>query len=283
MTIATEFHDWSAQPSADAHRLKDGSPALKRIRDHHLARWGGQSLSVPSLFQPRPIKGGTRPSAHAGCAVDIRWQDPGPGRHVVEAEILPFYIDNSHELHIQAIHDYVGCRVWRAHRSHDANGGWKRQRPGSHDGNMGNPTSQWLHIEINGTGWHDDRPVEAMLNIGNSAAPVAVSEVSLDGFPPTDLRNGVFGLFPLNTAKAHIKRRDSGDLVLYAQAVIFHKAGGAIDMDSDFGEQTANRVSDVQRFFALPIHGEVDAATWGVIDLLATQPLDTQPRPDVAA
>ena len=54
-------------------------------------------------------------------------------------------------------------------------------------------------------------------------------------------------------------------------------------MDSDFGQQTVNRVSDVQRFFALPVHGEVDAATWGVIDLLATQPSNSQPRPDVAA
>ena len=283
MTIATEFHDWSAQPSADAHRLNDGSPALKRIRDHHLARWGGQSLSVPSLFQPRPIKGGTRPSAHAGYAVDIRWQDPGPGRHVVEAEIPRSTSTTATSCTSKRSTTTWDAGAWRAHRSHDANGGWKRQRPGSHDSNIGNPTSQWLHIEINRTGWHDDRPVEAMLNIGNSAAPVAVSEVSLDGFPPTDLHNGLFGLFPLNTAKAHIKRRDIGDLVLYAEAVIFHKAGGAIDMDSDFGEQTANRVSDVQRFFALPIHGEVDPATWGVIDLLATQPLDTQPRPDVAA
>ena len=269
MTIATEFHNWSDHPSADAHRLKDGSPALKRIRDHHLARWGGKSLSVPSLFQPRPIVGGSKPSAHAGCAVDIRWQDPGPGREVLEREILPFYIGNSQELHVQAIHDYVGSRVWRAHRSHDANGGWKPQKPGSHGGKMGDPSAQFLHIEVNRTGWHDDRPVEEMLN-GHVTRIVEVNGASLAGFPPTDLRNGVFGLFPLNPTKPHIRSGDHGDLVLYAQAVIFHKAGGGIDMDSDFGQQTVGRISDLQRLFAMHVHGEVDATTWGAIDFLAT-------------
>ena len=261
MTVANEFHNWSDDPSEDAHRLQDGSPALKHIRDYHLQRWGGMSLSVPSLFQPRPIDGGTAPSAHAGCAVDIRWKDPGPGRDVVVREILPFYIDNSLELHIQAIHDYVGCRVWRANRSHNEAGGWKTQTP---DGTMGKASSQWLHLEINRAGWHDDRPVEAMLGGGPPPG------LPLGGLH-TDLLNGVFGLFPLNPKKDHQQKGDKGDLVLYAQCVIFHKAGGAIDRDSDFGQQTVTRVMDVQRLFEMPTHGEIDGPTWATIDFLASR------------
>ena len=130
---------------------------------------------------------------------------------------------------------------------------------------MGKASSQWLHLEINNSGWHDDRPVEAML--GGGPPPGG----SLEGFPPTDLLNGVFGLFPLNAKKEHQQKGDKGDLVLYAQCVIFHKAGGAIERDSDFGQQTVTRVMDVQRFFDLPVHGEIDGPTWATIDFLASQ------------
>jgi hypothetical protein len=266
MTIASEFHDWSVHPSEDARRTKDGSPALKHVRDYHLQRWGGVSLSVPSLYQPRPVDGGTKPSAHAGCAVDIRWQDPGPGRDIVVREMLPFYIGNSQELHVQAIHDYVGCRVWRANRSHDDAGGWRTQDVGSHGGKMGMSWAQWLHFEINASGWHDDRPVESMLGVGGGE-----EEISVLDFPPTDLLNGLWGLFPLNQKKPHTKIGDKGDYVMYPQCVIFHKAGGAIQRDGDFGQQTLTRVMDLQRFFDLPVHGEIDSVTWDVIDFLATQ------------
>lgn len=259
MTVATEFHNWSDHPSEDAARLQDGSPALKRIRDHHLARWGGKSLSVASLFQPRPIGKDGPPSAHAGCAVDLRWADPGPGRQIVETEMLPFYIDNSLELHIQAIHDYVGCRVWRANRSGDVHGGWKEQPLGSHEGNMGNPKSQWLHLEINQSGWGDDRTVEAML--GGAVVP---GERLV-----TDLANGVFGLFPLNPEKGTLRVGDEGDLVMYAKCVIFHKAGGAIERTARFDEPTRGRVVDVQRLFSLGESGEIDPPTWGALDFLA--------------
>jgi hypothetical protein len=259
MSIATEFHNWSDHPSEKAKSTMQGSPALKRVRDYHLARWGGISLSVPSLYQPRTINNTTRLSAHAGCAVDLRWANPGPGRDIVVREMLPFYIGDSHELHIQAIHDYVGCRVWRANRSGDANGGWKTQPKGSHDGNMGNPSSQWLHLEVNLTGWDDDRPVEDMIGagLGDGTGPI------------TDLDHGFFGLFPLDRAKPSLTVGDKGDHVRYAQSVIFFKGGGAIELDSDFGQQTRTRVMDLQRVFAMKESGD-DPATWGALDFLAT-------------
>ena len=273
MTVAKEFHNWSDHPSAEARRRKDGSPALKRIRDFHLARWGGKSESAPTLWQPRNIGKTNRLSAHAGCAVDLRWGNPGPGRRVVLDEMLPFYIGNSLELHIQAIHDYVGCRVWRAHRSGDANGGWKRQPQGSHDGNMGNPASQWLHLEVHPSGWGDDRSVEQMLG-GVVPPPIVVPSPAVVppvAVPPiaTDLPNGVFGAFPLNAAKGTLRVGDQGDLVLYAKCVIFHKAGGAIERTDRFDEPTRGRVVDVQRLFSLAQSGEIDQSTWGALDFLA--------------
>jgi Glycosyl hydrolases family 25 len=91
------------------------------------------------------------------------------------------------------------------------------------------------------------------------------------GFVQTDLKSGLFGLFPLNPNKPLTKLGDRGDLVLYAQSVIFFKAGGAIELDSDFRTQTRNRVRDVQRLFDQPDSGEIDRATWGAIDFLAGQ------------
>jgi|GEM_PF-3444132 len=278
MAIATAFHNWSDHPHAQAQKTRRGSPALMRIRDHHLARWGGRSLSSSSLFDFRLLDNG-KPSPHAGCAVDLRWEDPGPGRAVVLNEMLPFYIGNSRELHIQAIHDYVGCRVWRANRSHDANGGWKTQRQGSHSGNMGNPRSQWLHLEVSPDGWGDDRPVEEMLGVAGQVVPDIVPRGGrttvlrrTEAAPiVTDLRAGMFGLFPLDPAKPRRVLGDRGDHVLYAQSVIFFKGGGAIRLDADFNEQTRTRVMDLQRVFGLEDDGRIGRDTWGAIDFLAVR------------
>ncbi len=265
MAIATTFHSWSDHPHLEAQAKSIGSPCLKTIRDFHLARWGGISLTASSLFQLKFLSNG-KPSAHQGCAVDLRWANPGPGRTVLETEILPFYIHNSEELHIQAIHDYVGCRVWRANRSHDIRGGWKTQEQGSHDGNMGNPSSQWIHLEVSKDGWGDTRSVQEMLT--SALPPQPRRETMLTGLL-TDLKSGHFGLYPLNRDKPRLIFGDVGDFVLYAQAVIFFKGGGAIERDSRFGSQTRTRVLDVQTFFGLELTAEIDVPTWGALDLIA--------------
>lgn len=264
MTVATEFHNWSDNPSETAKQRQDGSPALKRIRDFHLARWGGESLSAPSLYNPRKIRGGTKMSAHAGSAVDLRWQDPGPGRSRLVDEILPFYIANSQELHIQAIHDYVGCRVWRANRSSDEHGGWREQERGSHDGKMGDPSAQWIHLEINRTGWDDRRSVEEMLR-------GAVTPTPTNGSVRDRLRGGDFGDFPTIADKPRLRIGANDDFVCYAQAVIFHRFGGGIAMDGDFGNQTKGRIMDLQRHFGLEVGGGIGPNTWATLDRLAVQ------------
>lgn len=237
MTVSTEFHNWSDHPHGGAARAKRGSPALMRIRDHHLRRWGGQSVSSASLYDFRLLESG-KPSPHAGCAVDLRWFKPGPGREVVEREMLPFYIDNSVELHIQAIHDYVGCRVWRAHRSGDANRGWKTQKKGSHGGNMGNPESQWLHLEINRSGWDDDRPVEEMLGVASvqidGTKSVVASDKRIVDAPPSD---------PFDLSR-NVK---DPHRVRWLQTILNERGWGKIAVTGTFDAATETAVKVMQR------------------------------------
>jgi hypothetical protein len=87
--------------------------------------------------------------------------------------------------------------------------------------------------------------------------------------PVWDPRNGKFALWPL-AVKPRLGPLAQGDAVLYLQAVIFHKAGGNIAMDGQYGNQTMSRVMDLQNFFGLTVDGWVGPQTWKVVDALAT-------------
>ncbi len=83
--------------------------------------------------------------------------------------------------------------------------------------------------------------------------------------PAGDPVNG----YPEQANKPVLSRGAKSALVLYAQVVIFYKAGGSISMDGQFGEQTEARVKDFQRFFGLEDDGKIGKNTWGLIDMLA--------------
>jgi len=53
--------------------------------------------------------------------------------------------------------------------------------------------------------------------------------------------------------------------------VIFFKAGGDIQLNSDFDNQTQKRVTDAQRTFGRSETGEIDSATWRIIDFLTAK------------
>lgn len=156
MAIATEFSDWQRSSAKPGRAPYDRcSPNLDAIGRYLRARWGGQSLGC---YVVRPVVGGSRPSSHSyGAALDWRYANPGPGRDVLLRDILPWLVNHSAELGIQALHDYVGSRIWRANRSGDANGGWKKQSPGSQ---MGQSWAQWIHVEVHPDAWADGRSVE---------------------------------------------------------------------------------------------------------------------------
>jgi hypothetical protein len=150
----TKYTNWQdgRKPGVPYTRL---SPALAVLLEYLLKRWGGQSLGG---YGVRPIRGGVAYSSHSfGAAFDWRWENPGPGRQVVEDTIIPWLIGNSHELGIQAIHDYRGCRIWRSMRPGSIPG-WQIQKPDGYG--MGQAWAGWLHIEVCAQDWGNSTAVE---------------------------------------------------------------------------------------------------------------------------
>lgn len=148
------------------------SPINTTWNAYLLNRWGGQNLGC---YAARPVVGGSSPSTHgSGAANDWRYQDPGIGRSRMLNEVMPWLINNSRELGLQAIHDYVGCRIWRppgtsgrpSQPSPDS--GWRQQTPGSQ---MGQSWALWLHLECLNTRWNDTRSVNEMLGAASGQPP----------------------------------------------------------------------------------------------------------------
>lgn len=253
LAVLNKFDNWQAKkPGAP---FNAAAPNLVSLRKYLVEKYGGQNLGI---YGNRPVTGGTSPSSHAfGAAMDWRYQNPGPGRAVCMNEIVPFLINNSAELGVQAIHDYFGAQVWRAGR------GWLAQRPGSHGGSMGRSWATWLHIEVHPDFWSDGRSVMEKIGFKPVQNPEEVA------FPPFDPRSGKFGLWPLAKNKPTIRIGARGDAVKYFQGVIFNKAGGGIVVDGNFGPQTDKRVKDLQAFFVKKTDGVVGPVTWQIIDFLA--------------
>lgn len=246
MTVATRFFSWQSgiRPGPPYDK---GSPNIRAIRDYVLKRWGGQNLGSGVVV--RPIRGGSSWSSHAfGAAFDWRYTDPGPGRKLLEAEVLPWLIDNSHELHVQRIHDYDAKDYWQAGK------GWTGRSPGQGWG--------WLHIETHPDGYFDATPVEE--RIGAQPLPPPIVEIP---FAPD---RAVWGLWPWNKNKPTITVGDRGEVVRYLQGVLKVKAGQQLGpIDGIFGERTAAAVKAVQGFFELRPDAIVGPKTWPVIDWIA--------------
>lgn len=255
LTVLNKFDNWQVRkPGAP---FNTSSPNLLSLRKYLVEKYGGQNLGI---YGNRPVTGGTAPSSHAfGAAMDWRYQNPGPGRAVCMNEVVPFLINNSAELGIQAIHDYFGAQVWRAGR------GWLAQRPGSHGGSMGRAWATWLHIEVHSDYWSDGRSV--MEKVGFSA----IDNPEEVAFPPFDPQNNHYGLWPLAKNKPVIRIGARGDAVRYLQGVIFNKAGGGVVVDGSFAAQTDRRVKELQKFFGRKADGVVGPETWQIIDSLTTK------------
>jgi hypothetical protein len=162
VTVQTSFTSWQTDPKQPDPRTC--APICLSWMRYLLDRWGGANLGC---YANRPIVGGSSLSTHAsGAATDWRYANPGPGRGVLLAEVLPLFIDSSKELGVQAIHDYVGCRIWRPPgqsgrpTAPSPECGWKQQSPGSQ---MGQPWATWIHLECLPARWDDSRSVEQML------------------------------------------------------------------------------------------------------------------------
>lgn len=239
-TIETEFYNWQRHTPAPDPAYRSLSPNLDALGDELSKRWAMEYLGG---YGWRPIRGGSSPSSHGfGAAIDLGYRTVG--RTVALSEILPFLLDLSEELGVQAVHDYYGSRIWRAGR------GWKAQTPSSTTG-MGQSWATYFHIETSRDRWADSTPIPNRLGSTPIPAPV-----------PIPNPGGPF-------MHATIKLGDVNADVFAAQVILRHRAGQAIVCDGVFGQQTDKAVRNVQAFTGNTVDGIVGPKTWGVLDFLA--------------
>ena len=234
---------WSAQPSADAHRLKDGSPALEADPLPPSRRAGtAQSLSV-AIAGPAAVRSKEDVAVSARrmrCGHPPAGPRPRPSRR--RSGDPPVLYRNSHELHIQAIHDYVGCRVWRAHRSHDANGGWKRQRPRQSRRQHGQSNlAMAAHRDQPHRDGTTTDPPKPCSTLPPAQHPVRSARSRSRRSAHRSAQRHLWAVPAQHGQAAHQAARQRLTVRSTCRPSIFHKAGGDIDMDTHFGQQTANR------------------------------------------
>jgi len=216
----TNWHD-GRKPGAPWNAA---SPNLKAIYDYCHARWGLANLGC---YGVRPIRGGTRWSAHAfGAAWDMGYRN-GPSRDTIVNEVIPFLESNADRLGIQRIHDYMAKRYWQSGK------GWINRPPG--DG------YDWLHIETTAEAWADGRSVEERLGEPAPAPAPAGWETCRLG----DRGDNVKAVQEVLRAAGY-KNSTSKKLIV---------------VDGEFGPNTDRRVKQYQEANGLTVDGIVGPQT----------------------
>jgi hypothetical protein len=215
-----------------------------------VSEWGGQPLGTSDY--DRPIRDGTVPSAHSyGAATDWRYEPnwlPGTNptpvpRKVIVDELIPWLINNSLELRIDSIHDYVGDRIWHAGRTmylDDAHTRWWKDQNGAGAG-MGESWARYLHIETTLPGFKDTTVILERPGIADPHPPPPPKPPTGDTVnwnPTATTVTGVKDAPPVNTTVAN----QNNDWAMIA----FLKA--------------------IQKMAGLPITGKYDQATANVVD-----------------
>lgn len=153
MTINVgEFTNWQAKGDAAHDLFPTCSPNLVLIGAELKARYGTANLGCKGV---RTNRAGTSDSTHSfGAAKDESFRlVPATDKRRVMLEAIEWLKQNSKELGIQAIHDYLGSRIWRSNR--DANvypDGWKIQAKDA--SGMGQTWADWIHVEVHERGWY---------------------------------------------------------------------------------------------------------------------------------
>ena len=88
--------------------------------------------------------------------------------------------------------------------------------------------------------------------------------------PPTDLFNGVWGLWPLSVKKPELRVGSMGDAVLYVQSVIFHCAGGGIAATRSSVSTRSDGCAICNVSSASTPTARSARGTWPIVDGLAT-------------
>lgn len=249
--IQTQFFNWSnsgMNPLSPPWNIC--SPNLALIRSHITIRMGG-GYSV-GCHGDRPIRGGTLPSAHAyGSAFDWRYEPASatslavPRKAIVEY-LLPWLIKHSAELHIDAIHDYYGDRIWRAGRTPNIDEAytlWWKKQYGAGEG-MGESWATYLHIETHRQGWSDTAPI---------ANRIAVPTLIYDA-PPYEP-----DYLCLNCPVDQDRTR-------WLQTILNQWFGATLTVDGSFGPATEAAVKAMQVTLRVIVDGIYGRQTATVLD-----------------
>ena len=267
-TMTVTFFDWQRAtfpPGVAPYNTL--SPNLIAVRHELETRHGGTRLGG---YGVRPVRNGTDPSSHGfGAAINHRIE---PRERLLQA--VDWLIANHVRLGIQAIHDYVGCRIWHANRypGKPMEAWWRPQRPNPANG-MGQSWATYLHIETDRLNWGNNVPVHLRDLVNPLPPPVEPKPTVL--FDPA---KGVWGLYPLNKNKltirevTHTAATDEAEaLCLYLQWVLRLKASQNIKPDGDFGPSTGDAVERFQTYLGLHVDRVVGPQTWAWIDRLASR------------
>lgn len=260
--MSVTFYNWQAglQPGVPYTRL---SPNLVALREELGKRFGGYSLGG---YGVRPIRGSTTVwSSHSfGAAIDWRLDD-----NSARAAAMAWLVDHHAVLGVQAVHDYFGCRIWRANRyPGQPTSTWWRPQTASTTTGMGQAWAKYLHVETDRSNWSNTTPVSQRL----------------DPTPPTDSplvfdpARGLWGTWPTDPAKPRLTRTDTSvdtrehDATRYLQGVLRYRAGLAVAVDGDYGPKTEAAVRAFQQARGLTVDGVVGVRqTWPAVDRLAGQ------------
>lgn len=245
MTLA--FHNYQRNPIDN----KRPSPALLELAEYAAMRWG---CTNSGIYGKRTVRGGEALSTHwSGAALDLNYSIPG--RDVAVNDMLPLFTNFTEKTGIQAVHDYVGGRIWRIGRDPR----WRPQLASTSTG-MGQSWARWFHIEIHPSFFDDATPFDQKI-MGSPPPPA--------GWPPFNPAAGQFSLWPLSTSKPMIQVGARGDAVKYVQGVLRSKLNYAIGVDGVFGNITRDNVIWFQATQGLKTDGIVGPITWGRIDAVA--------------
>lgn len=214
------------------------SPNLRLLVNYLIAQHGGSDLGC---WGPIPIGATYIRSHYHGAAVDYRYANPGRGITHGQTVILPWLINNSRELGIQAIHDYYSARIWRAKRTpneSDAHTLWWKTQPVERG--MGARWATYFHIETNREQWDVTVPIDMRL-----------------GKPPEQ-----------QLLKPTLKVGSTGDYVRWYQQRLKNNGHSGMVVDGRFGKQTRLETIWFQTARGLHADGIVGPKTWAAVDAL---------------
>lgn len=176
-----KFTDYAALPRTAAFAKYDHcSPTGVMIGRYLDQNYGTSELGCFSS-ERRDNRAGTSISTHSfGAADDRSFRAVGAGNAIEKRRIMLVAIadllSKSEEYGIQAIHDYMGCRIWRSNRDpHTYPDGWKIQPVDAYG--MGQSWADWIHTEVHDVdgAWFDTTPLDQ--RIGVVPPPVVIRPI----------------------------------------------------------------------------------------------------------